>query len=146
MEIYTIGHSRKSAEQFFNLLENHGIERLLDVRLKNTSQLSGFAKKKDLEFLLRRLLDTEYHHLDFLAPTSELRKAYRESGEDWDSYAREFSTLLEERKILEKLDRDFFAQKKCCLLCSEPTPESCHRRLVAEYLQESWPDVEIVHL
>jgi uncharacterized protein (DUF488 family) len=25
-----------------------------------------------------------------------------------------------------------------CLLCSEPMPENCHRRLVAEYLQRKW--------
>ena len=146
MKIHTIGYTGKSAEEFFNLLESYGIERLLDVRLKNTSQLAGFSKKQDLEFFLGRLLGTEYHHLDFLAPTSELRNAYQESGEDWELYVREFSRLLEERRVLERLDRDFFAHKRCCLLCSEPTPERCHRRLVAEYLGDSWPDVEIVHL
>jgi uncharacterized protein (DUF488 family) len=146
IKIYTIGWNKKSAEEFFDLLESYEIERLLDVRQKNTSQLAGFTKKQDLGFFLRRLSGIEYHHLDFLAPTAELRKAYQESGEDWDLYVREFSHLLKERKVLERLDRDFFAQKKCCLLCSEPTPERCHRRLVAEYLQGSWSDVEIVHL
>jgi len=33
-----------------------------------------------------------------------------------------------------------------CLLCSEATPEHCHRRLVAEYLQNKWGGVEIIHL
>jgi uncharacterized protein (DUF488 family) len=31
-------------------------------------------------------------------------------------------------------------------LCSEEKPEHCHRRLVAEYLQEKWPNVEIHHI
>lgn len=146
MEIFTIGTSGKSAEEFFTVLEDAGVERVLDVRLKNTSQLAGFTKKDHLEFFLRRLLGADYQHLDFLAPTLELRKAYEESGNDWDLYVREFSRLLEERNVLERLDEDLFGQKKCCLLCSEPTPERCHRRLVAEYLQRSWPDVEIVDL
>lgn len=146
MKIYTIGYTKKSAEEFFDLLESRGIEKVVDVRLKNTSQLAGFSKRQDLEYFLRRLLGIEYDHLEFLAPTPEMRKAYQESGIDWDSYVEEFFELLEERKVLDRLDRDLFARKKYCLLCSEPTPEHCHRRLVAEYLQRSWPDVEIIHL
>jgi uncharacterized protein (DUF488 family) len=33
-----------------------------------------------------------------------------------------------------------------CLLCSEEKPHHCHRRLVAEYLQQHWPDVQIEHI
>lgn len=146
MKIYTIGYTKKSAEEFFDLLEEHGIERVLDVRLRNTSQLAGFSKKQDLEYFLNRLLGVEYDHVEYLAPTAEIRQAYQDSGEDWELYVKEFHGLLEERRVLEKLDRDFFAEKRCCLLCSEPTPDLCHRRLVAEYLQKSWPDVDVVHL
>lgn len=146
MKIYTIGYTKKSAEEFFGALEQHGIERLVDIRLKNTSQLAGFTKKQDLEYLLDRILGAEYCHLDFLAPTPELMEAYRESGEDWDLYEDEFSRLLVERNVLNRLNPQFFAEKRSCLLCSEPDAEHCHRRLVAEHLQESWPEVEIVHL
>lgn len=146
MKIYTIGYTKKSAEEFFGLLESNGIEQILDVRLKNTSQLAGFSKKQDLEYFLQRLLGIEYEHLEFLAPTPEIREAYEESGKDWDVYVDDFLKLLEERSILERLDRDLFSQKKCCLLCAEPAADRCHRRLVAEYLQRSWPGVEIAHL
>ena len=43
MEIYSIGFTQKSASQFFGALKALGIERLLDVRLNNTSQLAAFA-------------------------------------------------------------------------------------------------------
>ena len=33
-----------------------------------------------------------------------------------------------------------------CLLCSEDKPHHCHRRLVAEYLDDRWGGVEIAHL
>ena len=33
-----------------------------------------------------------------------------------------------------------------CLLCSEDQPHHCHRRLVAEYLNDRWGGVEIAHL
>jgi uncharacterized protein (DUF488 family) len=146
MKIYTLGYTKKSAEEFFGVLEEHGIERVVDVRLKNTSQLAGFTKKQDLEYFLRRMLGIEYCHLEFLAPTPELMTAYRESGQDWDLYEQEFTKLLEERDVLSMLDREFFSAKRSCLLCSEPDADHCHRRLVAEHLKEAWPDVEVVHL
>jgi uncharacterized protein (DUF488 family) len=145
MKIYTIGYTKKTAEEFFGALEQHGVQRVVDVRLKNTSQLAGFTKKQDLEYFLH-LLGIEYCHLELLAPTPELMKAYRDSGEDWDIYVAEFSRLLEERDVLGTLDREFFSEKRSCLLCSEPEAEHCHRRLVAEHLQGAWAGVEIEHL
>jgi hypothetical protein len=51
-----------------------------------------------------------------------------------------------ERKIPDILDRAEFATLTSCFLCSEATPEKCHRRLVAERLTACWPDVEIIHI
>ena len=53
--------------------------------------------------------------------------------------------LMAERKIEEKVERSLFA-KPAVLLCSEPTAEQCHRRLVVEYLQEKWGDLQVKHL
>lgn len=145
MKIFTIGFARKSAEEFFRLLEQNEIERLIDIRLSNTNQLAGFTKKEDLQFFLKKILGCEYHHLEFLAPTEEIIKAYRKSG-DWSKYETEFTKLLAERRAAKRLDRRFFEEKVCCLLCSEPTPKYCHRRLVAEYLAQLWGDAEIIHL
>ena len=45
MRIYTVGFTKKSAAHFFEeLLEPSGATRLLDVRIRNSSQLSGFAQ------------------------------------------------------------------------------------------------------
>jgi uncharacterized protein (DUF488 family) len=44
VEIYTIGFTQTTAERFFTRLADARVERLLDVRLNNTSQLAGFAK------------------------------------------------------------------------------------------------------
>ena len=53
-------------------------------------------------------------------------------------------TEAEQRKIEEKVPKELIAG--ACLLCSEATPEHCHRRLVVEYLKSRWGDLEIVHL
>ena len=69
MKIYTIGFTKKTAERFFGLLRESGAKRLVDVRLRNTSGLSGFAKKDDLAWFLRELCKMDYIHLPQLAPT-----------------------------------------------------------------------------
>lgn len=143
MRLYTIGFTRSSAEKFFGRLRRAKVEVLVDVRLNNGSQLAGYAKRDDLAWLLGELCGIPYRHELALAPTVGLLDAYRKHHIDWEGYARAFGELIRDRAI-ETLDPAAFAG--ACLLCSEPTPQRCHRRLVAEYLAGHWPDVEIVHL
>ncbi len=145
MEIYSIGFTKKTAEQFFGLLRTNGIKRLLDVRLNNVSQLSGFAKQGDLAFFLKEICGADYLHNPSLAPTQEMLDAYKKEKGSWAEYEVRFRALMVERQIAETLDRLLFSIPTV-LLCSEPTPEHCHRRLVLEYLNEKWGDLEIVHL
>lgn len=53
--LFTIGFTRKKAEDFFALLEENHVKKIIDIRLNNVSQLAGFAKKDDLMFFLRKL-------------------------------------------------------------------------------------------
>jgi uncharacterized protein (DUF488 family) len=145
VKIYTIGFTQKSAPTFFELLTQNGVQRVIDIRLNNTSQLAGFTKKDDFKYFLKELADIEYYHFDFLAPTKEIRDTYNKS-KNWDLYTKQFLHLLEKRKALDQLDKNLFQEKACCLLCSEENPEFCHRKLVADALKNRWHDVEIVHL
>jgi uncharacterized protein (DUF488 family) len=142
--LYTIGFTRRPAAEFFGVLRSAGIRLVVDVRLNNTSQLAGFAKRPDLEFFLWELCGAQYVHELALAPTPELLAAYRRSR-SWDDYARAFLDLLGERRVELHIDRALLA-RPVALLCTEPAPVRCHRRLVAEYLQAAWGGLEIVHL
>lgn len=144
MKLYTIGFTRKSADQFFGLLRDSGAKRVVDIRRRNTSGLAGWAKKTDLPWFLRELCDMDYIHLPRLAPTDELLDAYRGKQITWAQYVPIFTRQIERRLIHAAIPRDIIADS--CLLCSEPTPDRCHRRLVAERLQQHWGDVEIIHL
>jgi uncharacterized protein (DUF488 family) len=145
MEIYTIGFTKHTAEDFFVSLTKAGITRLIDVRLNNRSHLAGFAKRDDLRFFLREICGVEYTHEPLLAPTQDLLDAFKKHGGSWATYEEGFLRLMAERRIEEQLPRSLF-EGKAVLLCSEHTPEHCHRRLVVEYLDERWGDIEIVHL
>jgi uncharacterized protein (DUF488 family) len=145
MEIYSIGFTQKSAAEFFGALKQAGIRRLMDIRLNNTSQLAAFAKASDLPYFLRELCDAEYVHEPLLAPTQEILDEYKKKKGDWSEYEKEFLALIHKRDIGNTLDRNSFAVPTV-LLCSEPTAEHCHRRLVLEYLAQHWSDVTIHHL
>lgn len=144
MKIFTIGYNQKSAEEFFNLLKQPDLERVIDVRLHNVSQLAGFTKMKDLQYFLREIDALDYLHMVELAPSETIFVAYRRRGGDWGTFERAFLSLMRERQIEKTVDRSIM--DGACLLCGEPGPEHCHRRLVAEYLRDEWGDVEIVHL
>jgi uncharacterized protein (DUF488 family) len=145
MEIYSIGFTQKNASQFFGTLKANGIERLLDVRLNNTSQLAGFAKRADLAYFLREICNAVYEHEPLLAPTQEMLDTYKKKKGDWDVYTKAYLDLIRFRKVESVISKDSFL-KKTVLLCSEATAEHCHRRLALEYLQQYWEGVTIRHL
>ncbi|TKS63593.1 MAG: hypothetical protein EWM73_01301 [Nitrospira sp.] len=144
MKVFTIGFTKKNAEQFFARLKQPGLQRVVDTRLNNVSQLAGFTKKDDLRFFLREVGHIDYVHLPALAPTQAMLDAYKKNGGDWETYEKQFLALMAERRIETSIDKDLVAG--ACLLCSEATPHHCHRRLVAEYLRGKWGDVDIQHL
>ena len=144
MKIFTIGFTKKSAKEFFEILKTNNIEQIIDIRLNNTSQLAGFTKKDNLKYFLKELCGIDYCHFIFLAPTKEIRDRYIKS-KDWDVYIKEYIELLDNRKVLDKLDKSYF-KRKSCFLCSEASANHCHRRLLVEYLKGHWDYVEIVHL
>src|SRR5438105_8508892 len=104
MEIYTIGFTKKTAEQFFTLLKNAKIACLMDVRLNNVAQLAGFAKRDDLKFFLKQICNCEYVHDPLLAPTQGLLDNYKKAAGPWSEDDHKFLALMAERKIDEKLD------------------------------------------
>ncbi len=145
MEIYTIGFTKKSAAEFFSALTRHGIQRVLDIRINNNSQLAGFTKRDDLAYFLRELCGAAYEHEVLLAPTKELLSDYRKKKMDWPRYEELFLELLAERSVEERVNPESFGTRTA-LLCSEPKADKCHRRLVIEYLDAKWGDVRSVHL
>lgn len=144
MRLFTIGFTKKSAQNFFSKLKESGADRIVDVRLNNVSQLAGFAKKTDLQYFLQQICDMEYVHLSSLAPTQDMLDRYKKAKGEWRDYEKDFIDLMKRREIESSVPEHLISN--ACLLCSEEKPNQCHRRLVAEYLRSHWGDVEIIHL
>ena len=143
--LYTIGFTKKNARQFFGLIQGSGVRKVLDTRLNNVSQLAGFTKKDDLAFFLEKLAGVSYEHALRLAPTDDILKSYKKGEISWDAYADAYNDLIHRRHVEDLFSADVL--DGACLLCSEPTPHHCHRRLAAEFFQNHLGrGVEIVHL
>lgn len=144
INIYTIGFTKKSAQRFFELLIKNKVKRIIDARLNNNSQLAGFTKKVDFEYFLDKIANIEYTHILELAPTPEILDTYKKNGGNWETYEQQFLALMQKRQIETQFSPDIFDSG--CILCSEATPQKCHRRLVAEYLSSKWDNVNVQHL
>jgi uncharacterized protein (DUF488 family) len=144
MKLFTIGFTNKRAQAFFEKLRNAGVKRVIDVRLNNVSQLAGFSKKDDLKYFLHAIAGIDYVHMPDLAPTQELLDTYKKQKGDWSAYERDFLGLMRQRRIESTVPKNLLEEG--CLLCSEDKPHHCHRRLVAQYLQEHWGGIEVQHI
>lgn len=144
LRLFTIGFTRKSAEEFFTRLRDAGVRRVVDVRLNNVSQLAGFSKRDDLRYFLRAIGGIDYVHLPDLAPTQEMLDGYKKQKGDWPEYERRFLALMAERRVETTVAPQLHDGD--CLLCSEHEPDCCHRRLVCEYLKAHGAELDVTHL
>lgn len=143
-KLFTIGFTEKTAEEFFTLLLNAGVTKLIDTRISPGSQLAGFAKKADLPYFLKTIGNIRYTHEPLFAPTKELLHSYREKEVTWEEYEKIYTELIAGRSVENILDAGELGN--ACLLCSEHLPDFCHRRLLADYLKKQYRNLEIVHL
>ncbi len=144
LKLFTIGFTQKTAKEFFTTIKQAGITKIIDIRLNNVSQLAGFAKKNDLIYFLKELCSCDYLHRPQFAPTKEILDGYKKKQIDWDEYEHKFKDLMNKRTIENLIHEKEL--NNSCLLCSEPTPDKCHRRLVADYLKNKFNNLEIKHL
>jgi uncharacterized protein (DUF488 family) len=143
MNLYTIGFTKHSAEEFFETLESAGVNKLIDIRINKSSQLAGFAKGSDLPYFLKVSADIKYESIESLAPTKDLLKQYRSKEISWGIFEELYLKQIRSSEVLNSLRPGDFDH--ACLLCSENSPEKCHRRLLAEEMQKQW-DIQVVHL
>ena len=139
INLFNIGFTQKNAEEFFGILKANKIDCLVDIRLNPNGQLSRFAFEKDLPFFLDKLVDgCKYFHREDLAPKKELLKEVRDKEsamhKDYKLFEKAYFAQLENSSHISDFVQQFGKFNNVVLLCSEPTVEKCHRRLVSEKL------------
>ena len=139
ISLYNIGFTQKTAEEFFEKLKAKRIDCLVDIRLNPNGQLSRFAFEKDLPYFLNKLVDgCKYVHRIDLAPKKELLKEVRDKdnpmSRNYKLFEIAFNRQLENYSNIRNFVNQFGKYERVVLLCSEPTIEKCHRRLVSDML------------
>lgn len=139
IKLYNIGFTQKTAEEFYEKLKANKIECLVDIRLNPNGQLSRFAFEKDLPYFLDKLVDgCKYAHRIDLAPKKELLQEVRDKScpmsKDYKLFETAFNRQLEKESNIGNFVNQFGKYERVVLLCSEPTNEKCHRRLVSDML------------
>lgn len=139
ISLYNIGFTQKTAEEFFEKLKAKKIDCLIDIRLNPNGQLSRFAFEKDLPYFLEKLVDgCKYVHRIDLAPKKELLKEVRDKdnpmSRNYKLFEIAFNKQLENYSNIRNFVNQFGKYERVVLLCSEPTIEKCHRRLVSDML------------
>jgi len=127
--VWTIGHSNRSIETFLELLKDHNIQVLVDVRSFPTSKIEHF-KREEMERWLPK------HGIEYVWLGKELG-GYRRGG-----YRAHMKTKLYKEGIKKLLE--IATQKKTCIMCMEPNPKYCHRRYISAYLERK--GVEVHHI
>lgn len=127
--VWTVGHSNRPAKRFLELLEEHKITKLLDIRSFPTSKVEHF-KREEMERWLPE------HGIEYVWLGKELG-GYRRGG-----YQAHMKTGLF-RVGIERLIK-LAEKERVCIMCMEKNPKYCHRRLVSAYLERK--DVEMVHI
>lgn len=145
MQILTMGFTKKTAKEFFDKIRRNEVEILIDVRLNNVSQLAGFTKGADLAFFLKEICGCGYSHELKFAPTKDILDRYKKKQISWKEYEVEYNNLIQSRKVIDLFKTKYYNYNKVLFLCSEPEPEYCHRRLLAEYLQKEL-EIDVLHL
>ncbi|MFH5804973.1 DUF488 family protein [Alienimonas sp. DA493] len=142
--VFTAGYTGVSVDGLIEALLEHSVQRVVDVRELPLSRRAGFSKNG---LAARLAVDSiGYTHLRSLGSPRDARKRYM-SDHDWPTFATAVNDHLMTPAAVEALDRlaELVGDERCCLLCTCPAPERCHRSLVAEALAEV-KRVEVVHV
>ena len=131
--LYTAGYEGQSVESFLDLLKEHSVECLFDVRQMPLSRKKGFSKTALRSHLERNHI--KYIHFRELGSPKEIRDKLKETKDYEDFFAAMENHLSGAEDAIEEACR-MAAEKVSCLLCFEKYPEQCHRSLVALKIKE----------
>lgn len=133
--IFTIGTQGMTDEMFLVLLKQHGVDAVIDIRLRNEGRYYRFASGKHIKALCEAN-GIAYRHDTRFSPTGEMLDQFK-AGQDWPAYEQAYQALIEQRDMVRLWQEVAASFVRPCLLCAEKTPDQCHRRLLGERLSQA---------
>jgi uncharacterized protein (DUF488 family) len=134
-KLFTIGYEQTPAKAVLDELVEAGVKLLVDVRAVASSRRPGFSKTQLAAGLDERGI--AYLHLRGLGTPKEGREAAR-SGK-YDVLEKIYTGHLKTTQAREELDELSALVRKSgpvCILCYERDHQHCHRRWIAEIIED----------
>ena len=129
--LYTLGYQQRSIDEFADILDETGIDVLVDVRETAWSHKQGFSKSAFAAALATRGID--YVHADFAGNPKWLRANAESHGEclEWYGwYLGEFEEIVATfDDLVARLQSD---GQTVCITCFERHADDCHRAILAD--------------
>lgn len=129
MKIYTIGYAKREISDFINILKEHNVTVLVDVRRFPKSKYPMFEKEN-----LKNILEKNGLKYVFL-------------GESLGGFVRGgYEKYMETQKFKDglKVLLDLIKNETVALMCREKNVKYCHRRFIANLLEKL--DIEVIHI
>jgi len=142
--IWTIGHSTRGTEEFVEILREHRIEALVDVRSFPGSRRYPHFNKGQLSETLREA-GIEYLHMPELGGRRKARAGSKNiawQNEGFRGYA-DYMETADFQKGIETL-LELALKQRPAIMCAEALWWRCHRSLIADYLKAR--EVEVIHI
>lgn len=144
-QLFTTGYSGHDPSSFVNLLRDHEVDAVIDVRRNPVSRKKGFSRTALSEFLGKKKV--EYLHFRDLGVPQALRQELRDGSCDLQSYLVSFREYLQDQSVALDEVYKIATKKRCCLLCVEECSNECHRSVVADELAcRNGRKIKIVHI
>ncbi|MGI6590798.1 MAG: DUF488 domain-containing protein [Eggerthellaceae bacterium] len=132
--VFDMSAFETSAREFFTTLIREEADLVLDVRLRNTNQLCGFTKKKDLEYLIPTITGAAYVHDLQLAPSAELLGAYQNHDIDWETYKHWYLREMDQAKARDHFRESYGGYQSVCILGTATRKRRSHSEALVELL------------
>lgn len=140
MKLNVISAYETTAQAFFEQLEAWHVDMVVDIRLHNTNQLSGFTKLHDIEYFTHRILNANYaHDVEFSPATTTLAK-YLDHQLTWEEYFAEYAQEMKERNAIQDFIERYGEYDSVVLIGTATKKRRSHaevlQKLVTEALEE----------
>lgn len=143
--LFTIGYQGLSLEELLQILKEHEVSVVVDVRERTQSRKPGFSKTPLSEAL--EDADIEYESWRMLGTPAWIRKQHHDNP-DWSGFADAYNDYLAgQGEALDDLEKKVMT-RRTCLFCYEADPADCHRSILAKRLIErvGEENLDVTHL
>ncbi len=138
MSIISIGYSRRSIEQFTQLLVDHGVRYLIDVRTKPFSKYNPDFNRENLQVVLKSIGIKYVFMGDTVGGLPSDSDCYTDGKVDYRKTAD--NNLF--KSGLDRLVKAHNLPVNVSIMCAEMKPEQCHRsKLIGEELAKKGIDI-----